>query len=375
MPYKKLIIISTHELDRRISVLFQVTELTKRGACVEYWNISEITYREHVKPVNLGIWVKEIKTEKAFEEAVKKNNRDETLYIVYTNYCYKTCLCYRILSRYDSKMLYCINGVLPSVFETYKHITKDNIIRAIKNKCAALLLKTPLISPVRYELVTCANAGHAHKIGKATHTISYNSTDYEDSLHSGEPPVTSPYIVFLDQYLPCHPDNILAGEKGADVELYFSQMNHLFDVLERNYNCKVIIAAHPAANGYASKNPYNGRLLMTGITRELVKHSIGVVSHFSTAIYFAVIYNKPLLLVTSKDISENLKRVHTHSVAFAASLNCDFLMLDDIPEDFRFKHISKKSYDEFKYHYITNPDSEHTSNADVLMSIYNGEYE
>ena len=80
-----------------------------------------------------------------------------------------------------------------------------------------------------------------------------------------------------------------------------------------------------------------------------------------------------MLLVTSTDIAANLKRVHTHTEAFARELNCQCLMLDDIPSDVAIKNIDYNSYKGFKYNYITNPDSENVSNADILMKIYNGE--
>jgi len=373
MSYNKLIIISTNELDRRIGVLFQIEELIRRGFRLEYWNISEITYKERVKPMPIDLPQVDIKSHKTFKKLVKGNVQDKVLYIFYANYAFKTSLCYLILSKYNAHLLYCINGVLPQVLSPYHSLRALKTVDILKRVIAKLLLSTPLIHPVDYELCTCSKAGHAFKISDTTNSFVFNSTDYEDSLHAGTSPVIGHYIVYLDQFIPYHPDNRIMGEKGINANLYYQQMNRLFEIIENNYGCKVVIAAHPAANDYINKNPFNGRQILTGVTKELVKQSIGVLAHFSTAIYFAVIYKKPLLITSSRDIEVNLKRVHTFSEAFAKELNCDYLMLDDISLDTKFSDINQVAYDRFKYNYITNPTSENISNVEVLSSILVGE--
>lgn len=373
MAYNKIVIISSHEFDRRISILFQTKTLKEKGANIEYWNTSDITFREHVNPIDDNIIQTSISSLSMLEKKVVENLSSTVLYIVYMNYCYITYPCYRILSKYNCDILYCINGVLPVVLSSYRKYTAQTVIKGIKNRIANFMLLSSRIKPAKFELKTCAKAGDAYKIDNNTIKLSYNSTDFEDSLHFSELHIEKPYIVFLDQYLPLHPDNKLAGEMGANVHLYYEQMNHLFSILEKNHHCEVIIAAHPAAKSYIESNPFNGRRLFTGRTKDLVKGSLGVVAHFSTAVFFAVIYEKPMLLATSLDISSNLKRVHRYCEAFAKELNCHCLMLDNIPNELLMEPVDYDAYKRFKYNYITNPTSESISNVETLMSIYNGE--
>ena len=266
MSYTKVVIISSHEFDRRISVLFQTATLRESGANVEYWNVSALTYKEHVTPFREELSQRTISSFKEFECSIIENLGSSTLYIVYMNYDYITYSCYRKLSLYDCDILYCINGVLPDVMTPCRSYNFQTILRGIKNHIAFYKLRTPSIKPAKFELRTCAKAGHAYKTDDNTISIAYNSTDYEDSLHLSDYHVEEPYIVFLDQYLPLHPDNKLAGEQGADVKLYFEQMNHLFDVLEQNHQCRVVIAAHPAAKGYNEGNPFGCQLITGKIT-------------------------------------------------------------------------------------------------------------
>lgn len=373
MAYNKIVIISSHEFDRRISILFQTKALKERGVNIEYWNASDITFKEHVNSIDDNILQTNISSLSLLEKLVVENLSSTVLYIVYMNYCYITYPCYRILSKYNCDILYCINGVLPEVLSSYRKYSALTIIKGIKNRLANLLLLSSKIKPVKFELKTCAKAEEAYKTDINTVVLPYNSTDYEDSLHPQEFNIDKPYIVFLDQYLPLHPDNKLAGEMGANVHLYYEQMNHLFSILEKNYHCEVIIAAHPAAKSYIESNPFNGRRLFTGRTKDLVKGSLGVLAHFSTAVFYAVIYEKPMLLATSLDISSNLKRVHRYCEAFAKELNCHCLMLDNIPNELMIAPVDHDAYNRFKYNYITNPTSESISNVEILMSIYKGE--
>ena len=291
MSYKKIVVVSSHELDKRISILFRTEEIAKKGIDIEYWNVSKLTYNEHVVDIDSAINIVTLESKKDFEQSVQEYADEKVLYIVYMNYSYKTFYCYWVLSRYNADILYCINGVLPNALSNNtRKVTLKVVINGIKNRIVFQLLRTSLIKPVKYELRTCAKAGHAYKVNDNTHTIPYNSTDYEDSLVLTSGIYEKTYIVFIDQYLPLHPDNKISGESGANVELYYSQMNHFLELLESNYQCEVIIAAHPASLSYSRCNPFGNRKLITGKTKELVRNCKFVVAHFSTAIYFAVIY-------------------------------------------------------------------------------------
>lgn len=369
MIYSKLVIISTHELDRRITVLFQTEELWRRGIRIEYWNVSKITFNEHVNPWDSQVPVIAIGSRAEFEELVARNYDASPLYIVYMNYCHTTYYCYRTLSKYTANIAYCINGVLPQALIPYRRFTLFNLIKSIKNRFALLALKTDWIRPAMFELRTCLKAGHAYKVDAHTIVRGFNSTDFEDSLHVSPNMEEGSYLVFLDQYLPFHKDNTLAGEKGLNAQLYYDQLNKMFDIIESTYKSRVIIAAHPAAKSYLDRNPFNGRKLITGKTKELVAGSMAVIAHCSTAIFFSVIYKKPLLIVSSDDIANNLKRIHSFSEAFANELHLDILFMDTIDKYVHIKNIDDFSYNSFKYNYITTPETENCSNADSLMEI------
>ena len=70
------------------------------------------------------------------------------------------------------------------------------------------------------------------------------------------------------------------------------------------FNVKIIISLHPKANDknftFFFKN-YNILKLPSSI--ELIKHSKGVITSYSTAIDFAILYNKPIIMFTNNEIN------------------------------------------------------------------------
>ena len=145
----------------------------------------------------------------------------------------------------------------------------------------------------------------AERAATAKHraVIRGHAMDYDIVLRLKCPPFAGDKIVFIDQYLPHHPERYL--ERGApqvDAERYYPVMRAFFDRLERVLGLPVIISAHPRAH-YEPKDPrFGGREIAYGQTAELVSTSKLVISHGSTAINFAVLLKKPLLLVTTDEL-------------------------------------------------------------------------
>ena len=104
--------------------------------------------------------------------------------------------------------------------------------------------------------------------------------------------------MFLDQYLPFHPGYIQRGEKPeVTAEKYYPAMNNLFSYLEKKFNIEVIIASHPRAD-YSSRNNFFGdREIIKSDSMKLVENSISVLTHYSSSISYAIIYNKPIIFL------------------------------------------------------------------------------
>lgn len=137
------------------------------------------------------------------------------------------------------------------------------------------------------------------------HQYSINHPDYEKYLQiKDEAPIKDkPFIVFVDEYYPYHPDFIEINPE-IDLEhlakLYYRSMNHFFDVIEKQTGMKVIIAAHPMAD--YSTNPYGGREILMYKTAELIRDSAYVCMHHGFCLSYIALFDKPMCFISNEAI-------------------------------------------------------------------------
>ena len=109
--------------------------------------------------------------------------------------------------------------------------------------------------------------------------------------------------VFIDQNRPYSPDQIeLKSKNKIDADTYFHNLCRLFDRVESELGLQVIIAVHPRAAYRNDSSRFNGRKMIVGETARLIGESKLVIGHQSTAIGFAVMFKKPVLIVTSEQL-------------------------------------------------------------------------
>ena len=86
-------------------------------------------------------------------------------------------------------------------------------------------------------------------------------------------------------------------------EYYYPAMNFGLSKIAEALSCDVRIAAHPRSD-YKSK-PFKYSLpILKDQTFELIKQASVVVSHGSTALQWAVIMRKPIIMVTTDEMNE-----------------------------------------------------------------------
>jgi len=215
-----------------------------------------------------------------------------------------------------------------------------------------------------------------NKVNKNKKIIFSHSYDYEFYLNyeknlKDKNNFKKNFIVFLDQYLPSHPGAIMRGEKPkASKEKYYPAINSFFSFLEKKSNKKVIIAPHPRAD-YDDFNPFQNRQLVKEKTIELVRNADIVLAHTSTSISYAILYEKPIIFLTSNEIrlSYDDFRIDSLSRELGSKLynidkkkyEIDFNNLDDVNK------INKVKYQNFTNSYIKHPKSENISNWDIFI--------
>lgn len=380
--YEKLVILHTANYSRKIRDFFCVDTLIKKGLDVEFWNCGKITVEEHLSPVfSEGLLMVDIESIADFNNQISKHMDKKCLYLSYISYAFYSYELYRTLSYNNVDILYAVSGCMPiQNVETNRRnilnrIKSGSIRNFVRNRYYNYRLSSSQFVPLKYVMESCDVAQADYKVSDETMHIACNSSDYE-CFRKASPWASDnnkPYSVFIDQYIPYHNDLKLLGKDLISPSDYYNSLNQYFDEYEQHNLCDVIIAAHPSAVEYKNGNPYNGRQIVYNKTAELVKGAISVLAHCSTAISFAVLDYKPIILLTSDFIENYFKYLSIHIHSFNDMIGCDLQNVDH-PSAFVGQQVNRTLYDSYRYKLLTTRQAENISNADVIESIVKGTY-
>jgi hypothetical protein len=165
-------------------------------------------------------------------------------------------------------------------------------------------------------------------IAPATRVIHAHTMDYERHrvLAAAK---SARFAVFIDEYLPFHPDiALLNTESPEPPDVYFAKLRALFDQVERALGLPVVIAANPRADYAGKPDLFGDRRLVQHATGRLVAESALVIAHRSTAIGFAVMAKKPLMIAATRAIYQHSAHRPVFD-AISAALNKPITFYDD----------------------------------------------
>lgn len=140
-----------------------------------------------------------------------------------------------------------------------------------------------------------------HTIVELTNTIDYN--ECVRALNSGNSGLVLPkdYIVFIDEYMPYHPDGQKLG-LIINPELYYKEVETFLRRVSEKLNLPVVIAAHPKADYKKHNECYRGMQIIQFATAELIKNARLVITHLSIAIGMILVCRKPFMVITTDEI-------------------------------------------------------------------------
>ena len=283
------------------------------------------------------------------------------------------------LKNYGVKQIYIQNGLAPNNNRTFK----EYFLRAIG------LLSNPIVlikkiffftrnryidrklKKINFEYLKISGTSgmQVFRKKKKKNILFGHSFDYEKFLNSKKKiKYTKKYFVFLDQYLPFHPGYIQRGEKPeVTAEKYYPAMNNLFSYLEKKFNIEVIIASHPRAD-YSSRNNFFGdREIIKSDSMKLVENSISVLTHYSSSISYAIIYNKPIIFLNSNEIIKSFIDFYINNIS--RELGSTLINIDQYQQDKKRENlliIDKSKYQLYFDRYIKHPKSSNFSNWKTL---------
>lgn len=195
-------------------------------------------------------------------------------------------------------------------------------------------------------------------IDKNSKKVHAHSRDYELCMNAVEYKYNKPYCVFLDTDVIDASDYHIFGNKSDNnLEAYHRKLVDFFQWIEKNLGIEVLISAHPKSRVFKNKNNFNGFNVVHNASASLLKGSNFALSEGTTAISFAVYFNKPMLFFTMKELSFFYK----HTCSYAKQFKKEIINIDDVNQ-LELSMINKELasiayYANFKYNYLAYKDS------------------
>jgi hypothetical protein len=107
--------------------------------------------------------------------------------------------------------------------------------------------------------------------------------------------------VFIDEYGPFHKDYELSNNAPITTpERYYGALSRTFRQIEDQAKVQIVIAAYPSSNYEKHPDYFQNRPIIKHRTAELVRESA-----CSTALNFAILFQRPILILTSADLSQD----------------------------------------------------------------------
>ena len=158
------------------------------------------------------------------------------------------------------------------------------------------------IKPAKFVLVGGSRSlSKIYPMTEGADVVWAHTLDYDIYLQEAQTPSNNNTrsAIFLDEYLPFHPDwKHLGVHLPIEADKYYKYLNEFFDMIEKELKLSVVIASHPRAHSKNQKKYFKNRQCISGKTCNLVKDSFLVLTHASTSLSFANLFNKPVIFIT-----------------------------------------------------------------------------
>lgn len=373
---KKILFLVISPFNKRDFKRFGIELLEKNGFKVEVWDLTNIYFAHIIKthapsdPINWsGLKVFEKKNDILSNF---KNLRSDVFIISMLPFNPKFHSIYKGISSSDAGYASLSSNAYPSL----KYDTKGRIGKVLFN--LKKLQEKPVQKLINYYYLKFPSSWlrlkPAHLIlAGGTESIRYqppvdpsteilwiHSLDYDLYLEEENKSFSEkPTAVFLDEYLPYHPDFFRRGvSPPIKPEKYYPLLNRFFRLLEQQLKLKVIIAAHPRSQYKNHSGFFEGRVWAIGQTKKLIQESKLVLAHTSTSLSFANLYYKPVTFLNCSELDKTYKGPLINQVAGLFGKQSLYIDRDKNINWQTESRVNKSHYDNFRRAYIKTDNSE-----------------
>jgi hypothetical protein len=281
----------------------------------------------------------------------------------------------RFLILKGGKRIFLNTGLFPGLKNRTLNLFKNNkislnlifwffkqVIKVLYNRFNALIF-----CPKPTYLLVSGNVSYKlyNKSPKSIKLINTHSFDYEEYLNLKNKPMDKQLqnsVVYLDQDLEGNYEFLLNNFKfPATKDFHWKSLNIFLNNISKRLNTKVHIAAHPRRDKNLSID--TDYKVFYGQTADLIKNSSLVLVHNSVALSYAILFNKPILFITTNEIKKFSKEIDFSIKKFANVLNTlpvNINLFNDF-EKYDFLNYDQTAYKDWNENYIKSQDSKNKS--------------
>jgi hypothetical protein len=375
----KIIYLSYIRLTDRVARTWFIDDLKSRGIDVEYWDLIPFMREYHREDNEISpTYLKELNSIIELEERINRQVKNIT-YVLLFPLNNSTKKVFIKLSKLKIRIVYIDWGAMP-IYKNSKQLTKfkrfagafaslDYFKLVVQSKTILLLQKFNVIK--KFDVVFASGRFLVEKSRHATKVVSIPFTYYiEYKKVEGKSRIeTSRFAVFLDMNLPFQTDLALVGMPQINPEMYYSELNSFFDMVETTFNVKVMIAAHPKTS--LNSHSFGNRIVKRFKTAELVRDAEFVISHQSTSISYAVLNYKPIVFI----YTQTMKELYTGNVVNEIMNVAQYFGSDPINVNSELDlagmvlpQIDREVYDRYIEEFIVSKSSQNSLPNEVFIS-------
>ena len=381
---KKIIFISFVRLTDRVVRDWYIDYFIQNNLDVEFWDIVGIVRGEIQEFASIHpSYLKKLTSISEYESMIFENiqNNENAIYIMLISYSVRFSKIFKILSKYNCKMVSIEQGMLP----TYSSTINKKILNHLKHPLrffnilfnriiSNLYIKSKVVD--KYTVIFAAGNYYLKQKLNTDLVIPINLCDYDMFLKyktnsKNDRLVDEKYAVFLDVNLPFQTDLEILNMPNISSDIYLFEINNFFDQIEAKHNIKIIIAAHPTSN--YSQHDFKHRQIVRLNTATLVRDSEFVVTHHSTSLSYAVLNYKPIIFIYTNEMfnvyKENVIKDINAQSRYLKQLVFNISKLVDI-NDLKFGQVDKVKYDKYKYEFLTSIESENKLTKDIMLNYF-----
>jgi hypothetical protein len=327
---KRIVFVVQHEPTSDFVRKFFVEQLVADGYEIDYWNVGPIMGHQGAEQVDVaGLAYGLVADMAALDRRLTDAAGAGAVVVPQITRTPQSRSVYAAVTRSGAPTAFFGRGYLPFLSESKGGAYVIAKLLASPLDVARRLVRRlgMLATPItKYDVTfTAGTIGEEHHARDSQRLVPIHHFDVDHTIALGPPGAVSGErtAVFLDDFLPFHPDFAMHGRTSVSPEPYYRQLCRFFDLAEKRWGLRFVIAAHPRSS-YAD-HPFGGREIVRGRTAELVRDADVVAAHGSTSVSFAIIYGKPICLLHSPEMKERLAPEYSQILHSAELLECSLI--------------------------------------------------